>query len=210
MSYLDEQLQLIYIQENLKSFNYNKIKNLLKTIKDPKDEELKKLSKMLPKTEMHNIQSMASKSPDVKKYYEEEMKKTTNLPPDVAKLQAYIASCFNVLKSHTDKKSDSFVDKAILTLYNICKKYGTYGLTAGLAIKLIAFLGKYLWEFHIQFPELRDIFNLSSELSPVATKLIIISIFILIIAFLLKVWLESRRSKGDYRTGKSKSPYEES
>lgn len=210
MSYLDEQLQLFYIQENLKSFNYNKIRNVLKTIKNPKEEDLEKLSKILPKTEMSNIQTMASKSSVVKKFYEEEMKKPTNLPQDTAKLQAYTVACFSVLKSYGNKKADSFIDKVIISLYGIFKKYGTYGVTAGLAIKLIAFLGKYLWEFHIQFPELRDIFNIASELSPAATKLIIISLFLLIIAFLLKVWLDSRRSKGDYgSSGKSKSPYEE-
>ncbi len=212
MNYLDETLTVIYIQEDLKLFSKDKVKQLVRVLKNPTEKSIETAAKLVPNTPSLNSIEMfvKKKSPEFKKSVDVEKRKARNMTPENSQVYALTITSLNQLRNKArimdNEKMAKIVDNLILKVHFIFKKYGTLALQVGIIVKIIAILGKYLWELGNTFPILFSIFNISAKVAPYTPYAIAAGIILLILAWLLKLWYESRQEEREYKDSDS-NPY---
>ena len=209
-TFLDEQLELIYLQEDLRSFTKDKIEKLVKLIiKHPNEDTLLKVSNIVPDVTLKNIETYISKSSELKKNIDIEARKPSTLPTDLKRAYDITAGSLKTLKlSMSSSEKVGLADRLLTGLHYLYADIGKSLSTAGVIVKVITFLAKYLWELHMQIPELRIIFNLAAVAEPYALGAIIYGVICLLLAFLFKLWRDKRREAKKY-IPKSSNSYEE-
>jgi len=208
---LDENLQLIYIQEDLKKISEDKIKKIFSMLKGVNIANVEGIKRNLPDVSYNNVISYIKKSKSIYNNFLKEKQSRSDLQNELKDIRDITISSLKSLRQQMEFKNSSkvsIIDRILIRIHNLFSKYGKLSLTVGILIKIVAKLGFYFFELYHTFPELLIIFNVAAKLAPLAIYGIIGGILLLLIAYILKLIIEKKEKDRNVPRSYGKNPYE--
>jgi hypothetical protein len=205
--FLEEQLNLIYIQEDLKSFTPEKIKNIFSKVKKINPDNATDIKNQLPHVASYNtIVAFAKKNPGLYDNYLKEKRKKSNLSEETKNIRDMSVAAVKTLHQHAviNKNPKAQLIKEILDeIQEFFVSVGAYFLFVGGLVKLTIFLANRFKIIYELLPELTS----SKNDDVIATYLIIIGVCLMLISYAITILRKAskRRKKKDKSTSAKKS-----
>ena len=202
--FLEEQLNLIYIQEDLKNLYPEKIKEIIYKMKKVNQDNILNLKRHLPSVSSYNtIVAYAKKNPELYSNYLKEKRKKSNLPEESKNIRDMAIASFKTLHQYAVKQNHpkvSIIKLLLDELEEYLASAGIWFLTIGVGTKLLVFLSR-------TFKIFNDLVDVNDH--PAMKFFIIIGTCLLLISWSISK-MRNRKKKKKETSSYGKNPYDTS